>query len=109
IDPNPRVYEAIDMHADHWHWDHSKDWSDSRKVTGEHDLRGGGHAHSGAMIYLGDQWPEPDRDKLFTLNFHGRRVNTERLDRSGSGYVGRHEPDRLFAADPWFRGLELGY
>ncbi|WP_406695559.1 PVC-type heme-binding CxxCH protein [Singulisphaera sp. Ch08] len=109
IDPNPRTYALIDQHADHWHWDHSKDWSDSRKVTGEHDRRGGGHAHSGAMIYLGDQWPEADRGKLFTLNFHGRRVNVERLDRSGSGYVGRHEPDRLFAADTWFRGIDLGY
>lgn len=109
IDPNPRAYLLIDQHADHWHWDHSKDWTDSRKVTGEHDLRGGGHAHSGAMIYLADQWPAADRGKLFTLNMHGRRANVERLERSGSGYVGRHEADRLFAADPWFRGLELGY
>ena len=45
------------------------------------------------MIYLADQWPEAYRGKLFTLNFHGRRVNVERLERSGSGYVGRHEPD----------------
>ena len=61
------------------------------------------------MIYLADQWPEPYRGKLFTLNFHGRRVNVERLDRSGSGYVGRHEPDIFFAADPWFRGIDLSY
>ena len=61
------------------------------------------------MIYLADQWPEPYRGKLFTLNFHGRRVNVERLERSGSGYVGRHEPDMFFAADPWFRGIDLSY
>ena len=61
------------------------------------------------MIYLADQWPEPYRGKLFTLNFHGRRVNVERLERAGSGYVGRHEPDIFFAADPWFRGIDLGY
>ena len=73
------------------------------------DHRGGGHAHSGVMIYLADQWPEPYRGKLLTLNFHGRRVNIERLDRSGSGYVGRHEPDIFFAADPWFRGIDLSY
>ena len=36
-------------------------------------------------------------------------MNVERLERSGSGYVGRHEPDMLFAADPWFRGIDLGY
>ncbi len=107
IDPNPRVYSLIDQHADHWHWDHAKDWTDSRKVTGEHDRRGGGHAHTGALIYQGNQWPDTYRDKLLTLNFHGRRINVDRLDRSGSGYVGRHEPDVIFAGDPWFRGLEL--
>ena len=25
IEPNPRVYEVIDQHADHYHWDNSKD------------------------------------------------------------------------------------
>jgi putative membrane-bound dehydrogenase-like protein len=108
IDPNPRAYQAIDQHADHFHWDTAKDWSDSRNVTGEHDRRGGGHAHSGLMIYQGDRWPTEDRGKLFTLNLHGRRTNVERLERSGSGFVGRHEPDRFFAADPKFRGIDLG-
>ena len=28
---------------------------------------------------------------------------------TGSGYVGRHEPDILFAKDPWFRGIDMGY
>jgi putative membrane-bound dehydrogenase-like protein len=107
IDPNPRVYTPIDQHADHWHWDNAKDWSDSRNVTGEHDRRGGGHAHTGALIYQADNWPAAYRDKLLTLNLHGRRVNVDRLERSGGGYVGRHEPDMIFAGDPWFRGLEL--
>jgi putative heme-binding domain-containing protein len=44
-----------------------------------------------------------------TLNFHGRRANVDRLERSGSGYAGRHEPDILLAADPWFRGIDLAY
>ncbi len=109
IDPNPRAYAQIDQHADHFHWDTAKDWSDSRNPKSEHDIRGGGHAHSGLMIYQGGQWPEADRGKLFTLNFHGRRVNVERLERSGSGFVGRHEPDRFFAGDPKFRGIDLGY
>ncbi len=108
LDPNPRVYETIDQHADHFHWDTAKDWSDSRNVTGEHDRRGGGHAHSGMMIYQGDNWPAGDRGKLFTLNLHGRRANVERLERSGSGFVGKHEPDRFFAGDPNFRGIDLG-
>jgi putative membrane-bound dehydrogenase-like protein len=108
IGPNPRIYSLIDTHADHWHWDNAKDWTDSRSSSGEHDRRGGGHAHCGAMVYLGGQWPAAYRDKLFTLNLHGRRINVDRLERSGGGYVGRHEPDMIFAGDSWFRGLELG-
>jgi putative membrane-bound dehydrogenase-like protein len=109
INASPLVYEAIEMHADHWHWDTGKDWSDSRKATGEHDLRGGGHAHVGMTIYLGEQWPEAYRGRLLTLNQHGRRMNVERLEREGSGYVGRHEPDILYSRDPWFRGVEVTY
>lgn len=109
VDPNPRVYVPMEMHADHWHWDTGQDWTASRSATGEHDRRGGGHAHSGTMIYLGDNWPAEYRGKLMTLNLHGRRANVERLERSGSGYVARHEPDILFSADPWFRGIELTY
>ena len=108
IDPNPRVYQPIDQHADHWHWDTAKTWDDSRKPTAEHDRRGGGHAHSGMIIYQGDQWPAADRGKLFTLNFHGRRTNVESLERAGSGFVGRHEADRFFAGDPKFRGIDMG-
>jgi putative membrane-bound dehydrogenase-like protein len=109
IDPNPHVYETIDTHADHYHWDNSRDWTDSRSAAGEHDERGGGHAHVGASIYLGDNWPEAYRGRILMLNLHGRRVNVDRLEREGSGFAGRHEPDLLRAADPWFRGIELGY
>ncbi|HWC91146.1 MAG TPA: PVC-type heme-binding CxxCH protein, partial [Pirellulales bacterium] len=109
IDPNPRAYEPLEMHADHWHWDTGTSWMDSRKATGEHDRLGGGHAHSGTMIYLADQWPEAYRGRLMTLNLHGRRTNVERLERHGSGYLARHEPDIMQAADTWYRGLELGY
>ncbi|HVX62207.1 MAG TPA: PVC-type heme-binding CxxCH protein, partial [Pirellulales bacterium] len=109
INANPLVYEPVEMHADHWHWDTGKSWSDSRKSTGEHDRRGGGHAHVGMTIYLGQQWPEDYRGRLFTLNQHGRRMNVERLEREGSGYVGRHDPDMLHAGDPWFRGVEVTY
>ncbi|MFO0887625.1 MAG: PVC-type heme-binding CxxCH protein [Isosphaeraceae bacterium] len=107
IDPNPRAYKLIDQHADHYHWDNSKDWTDSRNVTGEHDARGGGHAHCGMIIYDGQNWPENYRGKLMTLNLHGRRINMDRLERKGSGYVGKHEPDPIFAGDPWFRPIEL--
>jgi len=109
IEPNPRAYAVIDQHADHYHWDNSIAYKKFLIPGSEDDRRGGGHAHTGMMMYLGDQWPESYRDKLFTLNFHGRRVNVERLERAGSGYVGRHEPDIFFAADPWFRGIDLSY
>ncbi|HWA98172.1 MAG TPA: PVC-type heme-binding CxxCH protein, partial [Pirellulales bacterium] len=108
-DPNPRCYAQMQMHADHWHWDTGEKWSDSRGATGEHGRLGGGHAHSGTSIYLGQNWPREYFGKLLTLNLHGRRVNVESLQRAGSGYVGKHDPDMLQAADPWFRGIELGY
>ena len=109
INANPLVYEPIEMHADHWHFDTGKGWGDSRTASGEHDRLGGGHAHVGMAIYLGKQWPAAYQGRLFTLNQHGRRMNVERLEREGSGYVGRHEPDILFAGDPWFRGVEVTY
>jgi len=102
---NPLVFERLDTIADHWHFDTKGKWSDSRDGAAN-DL-GGGHAHVGMMIYQGSGWPEGYRDRLFTLNLHGRRANVERLDRLGSGYVGRHEPDMLIAADKWFRGTEI--
>ncbi len=106
-DPNPYVYEMIDTHADHYHWDTGKDWTDSRNPTGKHDELGGGHAHSGCLIYQGGNWPKEYDGKLLTLNFHGRRVNVERIEPQGAGNVARHEPDILKAADPWFRGIDL--
>ena len=105
IDPNPHVYALIDQHADHWHFDTGKGWSQSR--DGQANSFGGGHAHVGMMIYQGANWPAEYRDHLFTLNFHGRRMNQEILERSGTGYVGKHGTDLLVAGDPWFRGMEL--
>lgn len=107
IDPNPRVYELMEQHADHWHFDTKRTWQDSR--DGAANALGGGHAHVGMMIYQGTNWPAEYRGGLFTLNFHGRRANHEKLERSGSGYVGRHAPDLFVSSDPWFRGIEIDY
>lgn len=107
IDPNPRAYSLIDQHADHWHFDNVEGWAKSR--DGKADSYGGGHAHIGMMIYLGDNWPVEYRGHLFTLNLHGRRANQEILERTGSGYVGHHGKDFFFAGDPWFRGMEISY
>jgi len=102
---NPFVYEKLDTIADHYHYDRSGSWSESR--DGKANSLGGGHAHIGMMIYQGTQWPEQYHNKLFTLNMHGRRANVERLERNGSGYVGKHEPDVFLSDDPWFRGIEI--
>ncbi|MCB1226270.1 MAG: c-type cytochrome [Verrucomicrobiales bacterium] len=104
-DLNPRVYDRLDMIADHWHFDTTGKWSDSR--DGAADAFGGGHSHIGMMIYQADQWPLYYRDKLYTLNQHGRRANVEELRRRGSGYVGTHEPDMLISGDRWFRGIDI--
>jgi len=49
LDGNPFCYQLIDMHADHWHFDTGKSWTDSRH--GAANDYGGGHAHVGMMIY----------------------------------------------------------
>lgn len=103
--PNRSVYQRMDTIADHWHFDRGSGWKKS--VAGAADAFGGGHAHVGAMIYQADQWPEGYRDRLFTLNFHGRRANVEKLERKGSGYAGMHQPDVFFSQDPFFRGIEI--
>jgi putative membrane-bound dehydrogenase-like protein len=106
-DLRPHLYALLDQHADHQHWDATKSWTASRDGKGEHGKRGGGHSHVGCMIYLGDSWPEQYRNTLFTCNTHGRRLNNDRLVRSGSGYVGTHAADFFFANDPWFRGIDV--
>jgi putative membrane-bound dehydrogenase-like protein len=102
---NPFVYEKLDTIADHYHYDRSGSWTASR--DGKANSLGGGHAHIGMMIYQAEQWPTEYRNKLFTLNMHGRRANVERLERNGSGYVGKHEPDVFLSDDTWFRGIEI--
>jgi putative membrane-bound dehydrogenase-like protein len=102
---NPLVYEAIQMHADHWHFDTTGSWTKSR--NGAANEFGGGHAHIGMCIYQGNHLPKEWQGKLLTWNMHGRRLNRERLERKGSGYVARHEPDQFLAGDEWFRGLEI--
>lgn len=106
-DPNPYVYEMIDTHADHYHWDTGKHWSDSRNPTGKHDELGGGHAHSGLLCYQGGNWPGEFHESLLMLNLHGRRVNVDEIDRHGAGNRIQHGPDILKSADPWFRGIDL--
>jgi putative membrane-bound dehydrogenase-like protein len=106
-DFNPRTYDFIDQHADHYHWDTGKKWTETRDNKGSNDELGGGHAHSGLMFYLGDNWPERYRNTLFTVNLHGYRLNNELIERSGSGFVGKHGKDFLKTSDIWFRAVDL--
>lgn len=105
----PNLYEYIDQHADHFHWDTKLAWNKARDATGLTDTVGGGHAHCGMMIYLGDNWPKKYQGELFTVNLLGHRLNQDHLERKGTGYVGRHRPDFAHAGDKWFRGIDLIY
>lgn len=104
-DFNPYAFELMDMTADHYHWDTKTKWNESRDGVAN-DL-GGGHSHVGGLIYQGDNFPAEYRGKIFMCNTHGRRINANRLDREGSGYVGRREPDFMIVKSPWFRGIDI--
>ncbi|HVX13962.1 MAG TPA: PVC-type heme-binding CxxCH protein [Pirellulales bacterium] len=108
-DMNPHSYSLMTSCADHIHWGGGP-WQSSRGGQGEHDRPGGGHAHSGAMVYLGDNWPQEQyRGGLFTCNIHGNRVNHDRFERLGSGCVAHHAHDAVYFNDTWFRGLTIKY
>ncbi len=102
------AYERIATIADHLHFTNTKTIR-AGIGTPEEDKAGGGHAHCGTMIYLGDNWPSEYRNQVFMNNIHGRRINRDRLIRKGSGYTAKHAPDIMRAADPWFVGVSLTY
>ncbi len=102
-DVNPHSYQLIEPTSDHLHWG-GGNWTTSRGGQGLHSVAGGGHAHAGAVIYQGETWPDEYRNGIFTCNLHGNRINHDRLEKRGAGYVGRHAPDFLMANDQWFRG-----
>ena len=109
-DSDPYVYELLPQIADHVHWDQSaEDWRETRKgpPSSRTDAAGGGHAHSGLMIYQADQWPKEYHGNVYALNLHGRRINRDFINPSGAGFLATHGPDMVFWQDPWFRGLDL--
>ena len=106
-DPVANIYQPMPSCADHIHWA-GGEWQSSRSGQ-KHSDAGGGHAHVGAMIYLGENFPPEYRGGLFTMNLHGGRANHDTLEPSGSGYVAKHGKDFLFANDPWFRSTAIKY
>jgi putative membrane-bound dehydrogenase-like protein len=104
----PYAYGRIQSITDHLHWGGGR-WQASRAHEDRHSVACGGHAHCGAMIYLGDNWPKKYRGTFFTANLHGGRLNNDLLAPNKSTYVGVHSDDMMFANDPWFRGLSVKY
>lgn len=102
------AYERIPTIADHLHFVGREQVRDGLG-SAEEDAAGGGHAHCGTMVYLGDNWPESYRNTLFTNNIHGRRINNDLLRRSGSGYTASHGRDLMRSKDPWYMGVTLRY
>jgi len=102
---NPYTYDDIKTIAEHRHYLGATPHSGN----GKSDAVGGGHAHAGAMIYLGDAWPDKYRDQIFMNNIHGQRLNVDLLKPKGSGYVGSYSPDFLLTGDKASQILNLRY
>ena len=100
---NPYTYDDIKTIADHRHWLGDRPHAGNNKS----DSAGGGHAHAGALIYLGGAWPEEYRGSLLMNNIHGARINRDLLRPEGSGFVGTHAPDLLRANDSWSQVVSL--
>lgn len=106
--PNSKyAYGVINSVADHLHWTGAT-WTDGRGGP-KQTILGGGHAHCGLMIYLGDAWPEKYRGGIFINNVHGDRMNNDLPERKGSGYVAHHGEDFLVSSDPWYMALHVKY
>jgi len=104
---NPYTYDDIKTHADHVHWvgDRGPHAGNFRSAE-----TGGGHAHSGAMIYLGgDSWPKEYRNQIFMNNINGARMNVDHPQRAGSGYLVTHRPDFMVMNDAWSQWLNFKY
>ena len=102
---NPYTYEDIKTIADHRHYL----GANPHAGNGKSSDAGGGHAHSGAMIYQGGAWPKEYVGSLFMNNIHGARLNRDVLEPKGSGFVGHHAPDFLLANDSWSQIISMKY
>jgi putative membrane-bound dehydrogenase-like protein len=103
------AFERIPSIADHLHFIGSASNVRGGLGTTAEDEAGGGHAHCGTMVYLGDNWPERYRNSVYMHNIHGKRINNDILHRAGSGYTASHGRDVLRSRDPWYMGVTLAY
>lgn len=109
---SPYTFDDIKTIADHAHYagniaDHAW-WGRNEAVEDDAtSAAGGGHAHCGALLYYGDDWPTAYRGNLLMHNVHGNRVNVDLLRADGTGYIASHGRDLAFANDPWFRGIGM--
>ena len=104
---NPYTYDDIKTIADHVHYlgDRGPHAGNFRSAAA-----GGGHAHSGTMIYLGgNNWPKEYRNNIFMNNINGARLNIDQLTRKGSGYVATHKKDFMAMNDSWSQWLNFKY
>lgn len=104
---NPYTYDDIKTIGDHVHYlgDRGPHAGNFRSAAA-----GGGHAHAGAMIYLGgDTWPKEYHNTIFMNNINGARLNNDILTRSGSGYTASHNNDFLVMNDSWSQWLNFKY
>ena len=102
---NPYTYDDIKTIGDHVHYlgDRGPHAGNFRSAAA-----GGGHAHAGAMIYLGgNTWPEEYHNTIFMNNINGSRLNNDELTRSGSGYTASHKKDFLVMNDSWSQWLNF--
>ncbi|MBX3238292.1 MAG: hypothetical protein KIT80_05865 [Chitinophagaceae bacterium] len=95
---NEHTYDDIKTIADHVHWVGKAGPHAANFRSGS---VGGGHAHAGAMFYLGNKNWGMDRNAIFMNNLHGHRVNMDMLSRSGSGYTASHGKDFILRNDTW--------
>jgi putative membrane-bound dehydrogenase-like protein len=104
---NPNTFDDIKTIGDHVHYlgNQGPHAGNFRSAAA-----GGGHAHAGAMIYLGgDSWPEEYYNTIFMNNINGARLNNDLLTRKGSGYVASHRDDFLVMNDSWSQWLNFTY
>lgn len=104
---NPYTYANIKTIGDHVHYvgNNGPHAGNFRSAAA-----GGGHAHAGAMIYLGgNSWPKAYHNTIFMNNINGARLNNDKLTRAGSGYVASHKEDFIVMNDSWSQWLNFKY